>query len=64
MYPVGIIPDNLLAQADTAPVVAWLVDQVMPGYYKRGLLQGWGKIVDVKPSQADYAKVDASGVTG
>lgn len=62
IYPVDVIPDDLLAQKSTAPVVAWLVDQVMPGYYKRGLLQGWGKLAGVTPTQADYAKVDASGV--
>lgn len=61
IHPEGILPAELLTASKRAEVIAWLVAQPLPGYFKRGVLQGWGKLVGVKLTQEEYAQVDLSG---
>lgn len=59
--PTGIIPEELILPYRRREVVAWLITQPFPGHYKRDLLLGWGRTVNVKLTEREVQQVIDSG---
>ena len=59
--PTGIIPEELMFPAKMAEVMAFLATLPVPGDDKVNLFVGWAKMVGVKVSSSQRAKVRNTG---
>lgn len=61
--PTGVIPEHLISADMRAEAIAWLTQQVWPGYVKREYLFAWARTVGVQLTQAEVVQVESSGPT-
>jgi len=59
--PTGIIPEELMFPEKQKDVLALIKGMTATGDWKRELLQGWGRLVGIKVSQAQYRAVYITG---